>query len=532
MERETDILVIGSGIAGLFFALRMAEKGRVLIVTKREMTESSTRYAQGGIASVWSDSDNENAHVADTLTAGAGLCHEDTVRLVVHAGPPLVHELIDRWGVSFTKREDGEFDLGREGGHTQRRVLHAEDQTGREIARALLEAARAHPNVEILEHTCAINLITSRELGSRNAVNRCLGAYVLRTESGLVETVRAGSTMIATGGCGKVYLYTSNPDVATGDGIAMGFRAGVPVANMEFIQFHPTCLYHPQAKSFLITEALRGEGAILRTRSGDAFMKRYHDMADLAPRDIVARSIDTEMKRSGADCVFLDATHLGSEFLEERFPHITRTCREFGVDPAVSAIPVVPAAHYCCGGLITDPNGETAVRGLYVTGESAFTGLHGANRLASNSLLEALVYADRAGKHLLEQGRIEEPPHRDFEIPAWDPGRAVDPDEMVVVSHNWDEIRRFMWDYVGIVRSNKRLERARARIQHLLTEIDEYYWDYKVTEPLIELRNLATVASLIIRSAQMRQESRGLHYNADHPETDDAHWHRDTVILP
>lgn len=532
MEKETDILVIGSGIAGLFFALRMAENARVIIVTKREMTESSTRYAQGGIASVWSENDSENAHVADTLKAGAGLCHEDVVRAVVHAGPALVHELIDRWGVSFTKREQGDYDLGREGGHTQRRVLHAEDQTGREIARALLEAARAHPNVEILEHSSAINLITSHELGSSESVNRCLGAYVLRTENDHVETVRAGSTMIATGGCGKVYLYTSNPDVATGDGIAMGFRAGVPVANMEFIQFHPTCLYHPQAKSFLITEALRGEGAILRTRSGDAFMSRYHEMADLAPRDIVARSIDTEMKRSGADCVFLDATHLGKEFLEERFPHITKTCREFGVDPVHAAIPVVPAAHYCCGGLVTDPNGETIVRGLYVTGESAFTGLHGANRLASNSLLEALVFADRAGTHLLEQGRVENPAHADYPIPPWDPGRAVDADEMVVVTHNWDEIRRFMWDYVGIVRSNKRLERARHRIELLINEINEYYWYYKITEPLIELRNLATIASLIIRSAQMRQESRGLHFNVDHPDSDDEHWCRDTVILP
>ncbi|MEW6776007.1 MAG: L-aspartate oxidase [Bdellovibrionota bacterium] len=530
MEHRSDFLVIGSGIAGLFFALRAARHGKVILTTKREMTESSTRYAQGGIASVWSPDDSPEKHAEDTHRAGAGICHPDTVDLVVRSGPTLVRELIEKWGVQFSRMNGGEIALGREGGHSVRRVLHAEDQTGREIARALLEAARTHPNIQIHEYACAIDLLTSRKLGVQSQPNACLGAYILETRTGEVHTYAATATLLATGGTGKVYLYTSNPDVATGDGIAMGFRAGVSVANMEFIQFHPTCLYHPQAKSFLITEALRGEGAILRTPGGAAFMKRYHEMADLAPRDIVARAIDTEMKRSGAEHLFLDATKLGGDFLEKRFPHITKTCREYGIDPAKQPIPIVPAAHYCCGGLVTDPWGGTSIEGLFATGECAFTGLHGANRLASNSLLEALVFADRAATkagELVQEKKAPSP-----SIPAWNPGGAGEPDELVVVTHNWDEIRRFMWDYVGIVRSNKRLERARTRIHNLLLEIDEYYWNFKVTQDLIELRNIALVADLIIRCAQVRQESRGLHYNADYPYTDDAHFKKDTVVKP
>lgn len=531
MERRSDYLIVGSGIAGLFLALRAARFGKVILVTKREMTESSTRYAQGGIASVWSSEDTLESHVKDTLRAGAGLCHRDAVELVVGAGPALVRELIETWGVAFSRTRDNHIELGREGGHSARRILHAEDQTGREIARGLLEGARKHPNIEIHEYCCAIDLVTTRKLGIRGEPNACLGAYVLDTKAGEVRTYRSSCTVLATGGLGKVYLYTSNPDVATGDGVAMGFRAGVPAANMEFIQFHPTCLYHPSAKSFLITEALRGEGAILQGRDGRPFVKNYHELADLAPRDIVARAIDTEMKRTGADYVLLDATRLGGEFLEKRFPHITKTCREFGIDPARSPIPVVPAAHYSCGGLVTGSWGETNVAGLFAVGECAFTGLHGANRLASNSLLEALVYADRASKKAAEEMAARKATEK-IEVPPWNPGGAGEPDEMVVVSHNWDEIRRFMWDYVGIVRSNKRLERARARIRNLQIEIDEYYWDFQVTQDLIELRDIALVAELIIRSAQTRQESRGLHYNVDYPTTDDEHFLRDTVIRP
>lgn len=501
-----------------------------MILTKREMTESSTRYAQGGIASVWSPEDAPEKHIEDTLVAGAGLCHEDVVDLVVRSGPALVRELI-ALGVEFSKEQDGGYALGREGGHSERRVLHVEDQTGREIARALLNAALAHPNIEIHEHVCAIDLITTGKLGLDGERSRAIGLYALGPD-GTVGVYLAPRTVIATGGTGKVYLYTSNPDVASGDGIAMGFRAGAPVANMEFIQFHPTCLYHPKAKSFLISEALRGEGAVLRRADGEAFMAGYHPQADLAPRDIVARAIDTEMKRTGADCVFLDATQLGREFLERRFPHITTICRSFGIDVAGEPIPVVPAAHYCCGGLITDTWAETSVKNLYAVGESACTGLHGANRLASNSLLEALVFADRAYHRIeAEASATAELPDGTL-IPPWNPGHASEPDELVVVTHNWDEIRRFMWDYVGIVRSNKRLERARSRIRQLRQEIDEYYWDFIVTPDLIELRNLALVAELIIRAAQARHESRGLHFNRDYLERDDKNFRRDTIIKP
>jgi L-aspartate oxidase len=524
---NSDFLVIGSGLAGLAFALEAARSGSVTVISKDRMPESATEYAQGGIASVWSPEDSFEVHSQDTMTAGADLCHPDIVDVVVREGPDRVRELI-ALGTRFSLREDvpnEEYDLGREGGHSKRRVLHASDATGREIMRALIAAVRAKPNIAVLERHMAIDLLVDASTSGRR---RCWGAYALDAATGSVERFQAKATMLATGGAGKVYLYTSNPDIATGDGIAMAYRAGVPIGNMEFIQFHPTCLYHPQAKSFLVTEALRGEGALLRRPDGELFMKRYHPSAELAPRDIVARAIDNEMKVHGFEHVLLDITHRDATFIRTRFPHIYERCLLFGFDLTKEPIPVVPAAHYCCGGAVTDAHGRTEVEGLFAAGEVAMTGLHGANRLASNSLLEAVVFGHRAGvaaQAMLADRNVDVP-----DFPAWNPGHAVNSDESVVVTQNWDEIRRLMWNYVGIVRSNRRLARALKRIELLQEEIRNYYWDFLVTGDLIELRNIALVAELIIKSAITRKESRGLHYNIDYPERDDRNWKRDTIL--
>ncbi len=526
---QTDFLVIGSGLAGLAFALRAARHGSVLVLTKDRLPESATAYAQGGIASVWSPEDSFADHVEDTLTAGAGLCHRDLVELVVREGPGAIRDLI-ALGTSFSLRESGEdveYDLGREGGHRHRRILHASDSTGREIMRALVDAVRAEPNIRVLERHLAIDLLTDAKLAPASPTVSCWGAYALDLDAGTVLAVSARATLLATGGAGKVYLYTSNPDIATGDGIAMAYRAGVPIANMEFIQFHPTCLYHPAAKSFLISEAMRGEGAILRRPDGTPFMRDYHPDAELAPRDVVARAIDNEMKVRGYEHVFLDISHRPAEFLEHRFPTIYQRCLTYGFDLTRQPLPVVPAAHYCCGGALTTADGATSVRRLYAAGEVAMTGLHGANRLASNSLLEAVVFGHRAAAHAV--ALLATDPATPPELPAWNPGGAVDSDESVVVTQNWDEIRRFMWNYVGIVRSNRRLARALQRITALQQEIHQYYWDFLVTGDLIELRNIALVAELIIVSAISRKESRGLHYTIDYPERRSGD-PRDTVI--
>jgi L-aspartate oxidase len=531
-HNDSDFLVLGSGVAGLFYALRVAEHGRVTIVTKKEAVQSATNYAQGGIAAVVSDEDSFESHVADTLTAGAGLCREDVVRFVVERGGAAI-EALGKLGVEFDRQgEDksaggAKYALGREGGHTVRRVLHHRDATGREIERALLARAQAHPNITLLEDHCAIDLLTTHGAG-RPGPNRALGAYVLDSKTGNVERFRARATFLATGGAGKVYLYTSNPDIATGDGMAMAYRAGAALGNMEFFQFHPTCLFHPQAKSFLISEALRGEGAILRNEAGVAFMEHHHPMKDLAPRDIVARAIDDELKRTGKDSAFLDITHRDADFLRKRFPNIYEACLSFGIDMTRHPIPVVPAAHYCCGGVVTDLCGETEVKNLFAGGEVTCTGLHGANRLASNSLLEGVVFARAASEEVIR--RFPDLPLGDVPVEPWREGSATESSEAVVITQNWDEIRRLMWNYVGIVRSDKRLTRARRRILLLKEEINQYYWDFRVTQDLIELRNLATIAELVIECASRRKESRGLHYTLNHPERDDENFRTDTIV--
>jgi L-aspartate oxidase len=517
---ETDYLVIGSGIAGLTFALHAAEHGRVIVVTKRAPDEANTNYAQGGIAAVLDPGDTFEAHIQDTLTVGEGLCHPDIVELCVRGGPEAVRELIDRWGAHFDMQE-GSLALAREGGHSARRVIHRKDTSGREIERALLESARANDKIQILADHMAVDLLQLAKYGGPDA---CFGAYVLDRKTNEVDTVVARATILASGGAGKVYKYTTNPDVASADGVAMAYRAGAPVGNMEFIQFHPTCLYHPQAKSFLVSEALRGEGGVLKLKSGATFMERYHPMKSLAPRDVVARAIDFELKKSGDDCVFLDMTHLAPDFLVERFPAIHARCLQLGIDMRAQPIPVVPAAHYSCGGVVTDDKGRTNIRNLYAVGEVAMTGLHGACRLASNSLLEGAVFGRRAADDVRDVQSL-----RPSQVSPWYPGAATPSDEAVVVTQNWDEVRQVMWNYVGIVRTDKRLERAHRRIELIRAEIREYYWNFSVTSDLLELRNLALVAHLVIESARRRKESRGLHFNADYPVKSGS-WEKDTVL--
>ncbi|MDY6863121.1 MAG: L-aspartate oxidase [Thermodesulfobacteriota bacterium] len=530
MEIKTDYLIIGSGIAGLSFALKVANTGTVAIVTKKTGLESSTNYAQGGIASVFSKDDSFGLHIQDTLTVGDGICNPEVVEMVVNNGPERIKDL-EKWGVNFTLRKnkkEPEYDMGQEGGHSRRRILHAADFTGEVVEKALIKKVEESPQIKIFENYIAIDLITDFKLKLDKEVNSCYGAYVLDKKTGEIHTFLASVIVLSTGGAGKVYLYTSNPDISTGDGIAMAYRAGTAISNMEFIQFHPTCLYHPKAKSFLISEAVRGEGGILKLINKRAFMPFYHHLKDLAPRDIVARAIDKELKKSGDEFVLLDISHKKKDFIIKRFPNIYKKCLDFGIDITKEAIPVVPAAHYICGGVITDMNGETSIKRLFACGEVAYTGLHGANRLASNSLLEALVFSHSAANKAKRILKGATPPK--LKIPQWDKGKAVDSDESVIVSHNWDEIRMLMWNYVGIVRSNKRLERAKNRINWLQKEIAEYYWDFIITGDLIELRNIATVAELIIKSAILRKESRGLHYNLDYPDKNDHLWKKNTVI--
>ena len=525
--KEFDFVVIGSGIAGLSFALKAAEKGSVALITKRGRADSNTAWAQGGVACVTSGEDSFDLHIQDTLAAGAGLCHEDAVRAVVTGGPERIAELI-RFGMHFDRREtngDNELDLGKEGGHSKRRILHFQDSTGMAIEEALLGQISEHPRIEVMENHMAVDFITTGKLGYAMQ-NSCVGVYVLNEATGEVETLRSDVNVLATGGCGKIYLYTTNPDVATGDGVAMAWRAGATISNMEFIQFHPTCLFHPEVKSFLISEAVRGEGGILLDARGRRFMENHNPRKELASRDIVARAIDAEMKRSGSKCVFLDITHKPAGFVKTRFPLIYETCLQNGIDITSQPIPVVPAAHYQCGGVKSDLNGETSLRGLFAIGEVACTGLHGANRLASNSLLEGLVIAGSA----FEKSTRNRPPRVTFELPEWRPGQVTDVDEMVVISHNWEEIRRLMWDYVGIVRTDKRLQRAATRLRNLHTEVQEFYWNFKITTDLLELRNLVTVASLVVDCALSRKESRGLHFTLDYPDRDDAKFLRDTTL--
>ena len=507
--QKFDVLIIGSGLAGQSAALRLAPHCRVALVSKRSLEDSASGWAQGGIAAVLDSQDSIEAHIRDTLVAGAWLNDPTATRFVVENGRRAIEWLIEQ-GVPFTKDASG-YHLTREGGHSARRVIHVADATGASVQETLIAKVRENPNITVLENHIAIDLITGEKLGSGE--NRCFGAYVLNNQSGEVLTIGASNTLIATGGAGKVYLYTTNPDTSTGDGIAMAYRAGCRVSNMEFIQFHPTCLYHPQAKSFLISEAVRGEGGLLKLPDGSRFMPEHDEREELAPRDIVARAIDFEMKKRGLDCVFLDISHKGEAFIRHHFPNIHARCLELGIDITKDPIPVVPAAHYTCGGIISDLHGRTDVAGLYVAGEASCTGLHGANRLASNSLLECLVFAEAAVNDILS-GKTPAFPL----LPNWDESRVTDADEEVVISHNWDELRRFMWDYVGIVRTTKRLKRAKHRIGLLMREIDEFYANFRVSHDLIELRNLVVTADLIVRCAMQRKESRGLHCSRDYPE--------------
>ncbi|HOW27597.1 MAG TPA: L-aspartate oxidase [Elusimicrobiota bacterium] len=532
----SDFLVLGSGIAGLSLALKASRWGNVSLVTKRATHDSATANAQGGLAIVISSEDSFEEHIHDTLKAGGGLCHEDVVRQVVTQGPARLQDLIG-WGVRFSSKtkllpsDAQRFELGLEGGHSRRRILHVGDYTGHAIEQMLVDRARENPKIRIYEHHLAIDLITRRRLDPHGPErdDACAGAYVLDVNSGQVITFLARATALCTGGAGKVYLYTSNPDVATGDGMALAYRAGACLANMEFVQFHPTCLYHPQAKNFLISEALRGEGAVLKNRAGESFMKKYDPKGELAPRDIVARAIDSEMKRTGDESVLLDITARGAEFIKKRFPRIHERCLEFNIDITAQPIPVVPAAHYFCGGVRTDRNGNTTIPRLSAMGEVSCTGLHGANRLASNSLPEGLVFS-HAVSETWKSLESKEHPLRPGDVPPWNPGKARPAEEKVVITHMWEEIRRLMWNYVGIARTTQRLERALTRIELVQQEIKDHYWSHHVTRDLLELRNISIVADLVIRCALFRKESRGLHYNVDFPKTDDTQWKSDTLI--
>jgi L-aspartate oxidase len=530
-KKHYDVLIIGSGLAGLGLALRLADTASVAVVSKGPLHEGSSYYAQGGVAAVLGNNDSIQSHKQDTLDAGAGLCDPGSVDYVISHGPENIEWLIDQ-GVGFSLDIDGRhYHLTREGGHSHRRVIHAADATGKAIETTLEQKARNHPNIDVLEYSIAVDLITINKLGKQgDTQNRCLGAYILNQQTGKIVPVSASHTALATGGASKVYLYTSNPDTSTGDGIAMAWRAGCRVANMEFVQFHPTCLYHPEAKSFLISEALRGEGAHLLLPDGTRFMQKHDPRAEMAPRDIVARAIDYEMKKGGLDSVYLDISHRDHDFIIEHFPTIYARCLKFGMDITQKPIPVVPAAHYTCGGVMTDLDGKTDMNNLYAIGECTFTGLHGANRLASNSLLECLVFSQAASRSIASSLKeVSTSPH---DLPSWDESQVTDPDEQVVVSHNWDELRRFMWDYVGIVRTNKRLQRAQNRIRLLKDEIEEFYSRFKVDNNLLELRNLAVIAELTIRSAQLRKESRGLHFTRDYPEAKPALKQTNTILTP
>ncbi len=527
---QTDHLIIGSGIAGLMLAHKLGQIGKVMVIAKELALETNTRYAQGGIATVLSPEDSFERHIADTLEAGAGLCQRDIVQMVVESGPHLIQELI-QLGVDFTRSKGDSstqpYHLTREGGHSARRVIHADDLTGREVLRALTQAVASNPNIQVFENTFAVDLLTTDKYHPRFDSNICLGAYVLKRESREIFQIRSRTTYLCTGGHGKVYLYTSNPDVATGDGLAMGWRAGCKVANLEFMQFHPTCLYSSKAKTFLISEAVRGEGATLKNAEGQPFMHKYHPLESLAPRDIVARAIDAEIKQSSTPYVFLDARPIGEAKIKTHFPNIYSFCLEQGIDMTKEMLPVVPAAHYSCGGLAVDAWGQTTVSQLYAIGEVACTGLHGANRLASNSLLEALVFAERAFQRVQESQKEEE---LNVEVPDWNSSSVLENDELVVLTHTWDEIRRIMWNYVGIVRSEKRLQRAFDKISAIRSELQNYYWYHHIDTSLLEVRNLADVAFLTIRCAMKRKESRGIHYVIDYPEPRRDHQPTDTLI--
>jgi len=541
-QYQYDVLIIGSGAAGLSLALRLAKRAKVAVISKKELTEGCTLYAQGGIAGVCKNKeDSVHEHVEDTIKAGAGLCDRHIVQYAVEKGQQQIEWLINL-DVPFTRKKTSNgiehFHLTREGGHSHRRVFHAADATGKAIEDTLVSQVHSHRNIDVFEHHLAIDLILENKTteqkitgltSTRKQNNRCVGAYILDRKKDTTRVFRARFVVLASGGASKVYLYTSNPDVSTGDGIAMAWRAGCRVANMEFIQFHPTCLYHPKAKSFLVTEALRGEGAKLLLPDGKPFMQQFDPRGELAPRDIVARAIDHEMKRLGIPCVYLDISHQPADFIKSHFPTIYKRCLEYGIDITTEAIPVVPAAHYTCGGVMTNIDGRTDIPGLYAIGETSFTGLHGANRMASNSLLECFVFAAAAAQDILREiNNIDYPPL----LPEWDESRVTNSDEEVVVSHNWDELRQFMWDYVGIVRTNKRLERAKHRVDLLTREIEEYYEHFRVTNDLIELRNLVQVADLIIQSALSRKESRGLHYTLDYPETNISVSPQNTILIP